>query len=295
MCAYKCVGCDKEFNKQHGLTYHMNNNVCIKKKFDCKYCPGKFTSKNAMYKHMRDVCKIKKQNDNEKEDILDRLMKIEENARNLEQDNKKQKQVIQKLEEENKKIKTQMKKVTKSTINTKSINSNNNNTINNGTVINATINLVGYGNEDLSKLSKTDILKVLQTGYNSTVKLTEAVHFNPNFPEYHNIYISNMKDKYAMMHDGKKWTLTTKEDLINQIYEDKKSYIEENLEEFVQSLPVSRKRALVRWLDTGDEDEKVKNIKENIKLLLYNSKNMAIDNKDTNSRKTKSVKSVKDE
>jgi hypothetical protein len=38
-----------------------------------------------------------------------------------------------------------------------------------------------------------------------------------------------MKDKYAMMYDGKQWTLTTKEDLITKIYEDKKSYIEENL------------------------------------------------------------------
>jgi hypothetical protein len=38
-----------------------------------------------------------------------------------------------------------------------------------------------------------------------------------------------MKDKYAMMHDGTNWTLTTKEDLINKIYDDKKNYIEENL------------------------------------------------------------------
>jgi hypothetical protein len=73
------------------------------------------------------------------------------------------------------------------------------------------------------------MLKILQTGFNSTVKLTEALHFNPNFPEYHNIYIPNMKDKYAMMHDGEKWSLVTKDDLISKIYEDKKNYIEENL------------------------------------------------------------------
>jgi hypothetical protein len=103
-----------------------------------------------------------------------------------------------------------------------------------------------------------------------------------------------MKDKYAMMYDGKQWTLTTKEDLISKIYDDKKSYIEENLEEFVKSLPISRKRALDRWLDTDDDDEKVKTIKENIKLLLYNLKNMAIDNKDLCSRKSKSIKTVKD-
>jgi hypothetical protein len=174
--------------------------------------------------HMRDNCKIKKQNDNEKEDILDRLMKLEEDNKRLiilEENEKKLVNDNKKLKEENKKMKTQIKRVIKTT----NIRPN----INNGTVINATINLVGYGSEDLSKLDKTDILKALQTGYNSTVKLTEAVHFNPDFPEYHNIYISNMKDKYAMMHDGNQWTLTTKEDLINQIYEDKKNYIEENL------------------------------------------------------------------
>jgi hypothetical protein len=301
---YKCDKCDKGFNSKQSLAYHTNNNVCLKKEYCCKYCPNKFTTKNAMYAHMRDSCRVKKQNDNEKEHILDRLMKLEEDNKRLiilEENEKQQKVVIQKLEEENEKMKTQMKRVLKTTtkkipnINNGTINNKINNNINNGTVNNNII-LVGYGNEDLSKLSKTEILKILQTGYNSTVKLTEAVHFNPNFPEYHNIYISNMKDKYAMMHDGNQWTLTTKEDLINQIYEDKKNYIEENLEVFVQGLPLSRKKALERWLDTDDEDEKVKNIKENIKLLLYNSKNVVLNikNTNTNTRKSKSIKTTKD-
>ena len=68
MCAYKCNDCEKEFGTKKGYTYHTNNNVCFseKKEFYCKYCPGKFTSKTAMYKHIREVCKVKKQNDNEK-------------------------------------------------------------------------------------------------------------------------------------------------------------------------------------------------------------------------------------
>ena len=153
----------------------------------------------------------------------------------------------------------------------------NNGTVNNGIVNNGTVNniiLVGYGKEDLSKLNNADILKALQGGFYSTLKLTEAVHFNPKHPEYHNIYISNMKDKYAMMFDGNIWMLTTKEDLINQIYEDKKNYIEENLEEFIESLSESRKKALDRWLDTDDDDAKIKEIKNNIKLLLYNSRKL---------------------
>jgi hypothetical protein len=94
--------------------------------------------------------------------------------------------------------------------------------------------------------------------------------------------------------------ITTKKDLINKIYDDKKSYIEENLEAYIDSLHPSsevnlwsRKRALSRWLDTDNEDVKVKEIKENIKLLLYNSKNMAIDNKDFTVRKLNSIKVIK--
>jgi hypothetical protein len=61
----------------------------------------------------------------------------------------------------------------------------------------------------------------------------------------------------------------------------------------VKSLPLSRKKALERWLDTDEDDMKVKRIKENIKLLLYNSKNIAICNKEINVGNSKSVKKIK--
>ena len=31
------------------------------------------------------------------------------------------------------------------------------------------------------------------------------IHFNPDKPENHNIYISNLKNGYVMMYDGNKW------------------------------------------------------------------------------------------
>jgi gas vesicle protein len=83
-----------------------------------------------------------------------------------------------------------------------------------------------------------------------------------------------MKDKYAMAYDGKEWNLTIKEDIINKIYDDEKNYIEENLDDFVKSLSSSRKNALDRWLETNDEDEKITKIKNEIKLLLYNKRNL---------------------
>ena len=121
-----------------------------------------------------------------------------------------------------------------------------------------------------------DILKVLRKGYESTLRLTDTVHFNPKYPEFHNVYITNMKDKYAMMYDGKEWSLTRKTELIDRLYEDKKNYIEDNMEYFLDTLSRSQIRALERWLNTDDEHDKIKEVKDKIKLLLYNKREVVI-------------------
>jgi hypothetical protein len=238
----------------------MTNKICERKQFKCKYCNNKLSSKNAMYRHIRMNCKIKKAIDKNKNDIYERLIKLEK---------ENNKQTL-----ENIKLKEQMIGMQKS-YGKKRYETivNNTNNINNGTINNNNIILVGYGKEDIMKLDKDEIIKILKNGFYSTLKLTEALHFNPKYPEYQSVYISNIKDKYAMMYDGNNWTLTMKEDLINKIYNDKKTYIEENLEDFADSLTESRKKALARWLEINDDDDnKIKEIKNEIKLLLYNKR-----------------------
>ena len=255
---YKCNGCDKQFVNKQCIDYHNTRAVCKNKISDhlCKFCGHRFTTKTSLYRHIRISCKVKKRNEKEKNEIYERLLKLEEENG--------------KLKEEMMQMKKEIKYTKKKTI----INTNNG-MINNGTINNIT--LVAYGNEDISKLDKSDILKALRSGYHSTIKLTETIHFNPKHPEYHNVYITNMKDRYAMIYDGINWTLTIKNNLINKIYDDKKNYIEDNLEEFVDSLSVSQKNALERWLDVDDCDDKIHDIKERIKLLLYNSKHIPIE------------------
>jgi hypothetical protein len=295
--SFHCDICGKDFEAKRNLQYHTNNKVCVDKAFKCKYCEHSFSSKSSMCRHISTYCKGKRKQDIRNEQIKNEVI-LNELVMQMQEQIKQLQTTVQEMKND-KNIELNTNTTNNGTVNNNTNNGSVTNNMNNGTVNN--IILVGYGNEDLSKLSKSDILKALQTGYNSTVKLTEAVHFNPNFPEYHNVYISNMKDKYAMMHDGEKWTLTTKEDLISKIYDDKKNYIEENLEEFIESLHPARKRALARWLDTDDEDTKVKEIKENIKLLLYNSRDKVIDNKKVKElsktktkTKSKSKKVIKD-
>lgn len=293
MSEFVCDNCEQIFTQKINLQYHLDHDACKNKLFPCKTCNKQFSAKSSMYRHMRDSCVVKKQQDAEKETILEKLVKIEKQNEVMINEMEHLKSENKKLIKENKKLKV----IGSTTINSKIGTINNNTNTNKGVVINNNITLVGYGKEDLTKLDKTELLKILQQGYNSTIKLTEAVHFNPKYPEYHNIFISNMKDKYAMMFDGDTWTLTTKEDLINKIYEDKKNYIEENFEDFIDSLTPSRKKALERWLESDENDAKVIEIKDNIKLLLYNRRKMITDtiakcNK-INGKDSKTTKTVK--
>jgi hypothetical protein len=76
----------------------------------------------------------------------------------------------------------------------------------------------------------------------SVPQMIENVHFDPKVPENHNIYISNIKNKYAMVYDGKKWCSKPQEQVIDQLINDQEYAIED-------------------WL-------------EEVKLLLYNNRNV---------------------
>jgi hypothetical protein len=330
--SFKCTNCDKEFKAKQNLNYHIENNTC-KKAFSCQYCNKGFTTKANMGTHIRTTCEVKKKNDKEKDDIYKKLLKMEEEHKQLqkmilekdkklqdmmseknkkfqdsvleknkklqemilERDKKLQEMILERDKKSDDQINALKSKITTIEKNTKkSIKNVNNGAVNNGTINNGDNNyniiLVGYGKEDLSKIDKKEILKAMQHGYDSTLKLTEALHFNPKHPEYNNIYITNMKDKYAMMFDGKDWNLTMKDDLINKIYDDKKSYIEENIDDFVDSLSASRKKALERWLATEDNNERIIKVKEEMKLLLYNKRNIVLDKEIKIKKKSKRTK-----
>jgi regulator of replication initiation timing len=219
-----------------------------------------------MYRHTKHTCKVKKNEDIKRDKIFERLMKLEEDNKELLKLKKQSTQILI----ENKQLKLEISKIKKSNNVINNIHNENKGTINNNIV------LIGCGNEDISKIDRNDILKGIKNGFYSTVKLTDAIHFNPKYPEYHNVYISNMKDKYAMMYDGMDWTLITKDDLIDKLYEEKKMYIEQNLDEFYESLTKSQINALERWMDTDDDHDKIKEIKEKIKLLLYNKRRIPL-------------------
>jgi hypothetical protein len=85
-----------------------------------------------------------------------------------------------------------------------------------------------------------------------------------------------MKDKYAMIYDGNEWILGTKKSIIDNIYDKCKKYIGDNMESFVEVLKNKYKIPLQQLLKIDESDQIVIEIKEDIKLLLYNSRNIPL-------------------
>jgi hypothetical protein len=78
-----------------------------------------------------------------------------------------------------------------------------------------------------------------------------------------------------MTYDGKSWILAQKDDVIDQLYIDKKDFLEEKYKELYNSLLPSTKTKFGRFID--DKTEKTRKDKEkDIGLILYNKKDLPI-------------------
>ena len=131
--------------------------------------------------------------------------------------------------------------------------------------INIHFNLLPYKNTDTSHLTDEDFIQCVKE-HNCVKHLIEKIHFNPRKPENMNINISNLKDKYMRIYDGE-WRTVPKKQL-NKIYGDKEDMISEWIEE--EKYPKLKDR-FETYL-TEKNDEKLNEMKEEIKLMMYNQK-----------------------
>lgn len=81
-----------------------------------------------------------------------------------------------------------------------------------------------------------------------------------------------MRDKHAMIFRGEDWNLTAKNDIINQLYDDKKMHLDEKFEVLLDSLDDITKKKYVRFQQ--EENKAIKRIKDDINLLMYNKRKM---------------------
>lgn len=243
------------------IEVNSDENINIDKSIPtCPYCANTFYQSSNLNKHLRSSCKIKKQQDEQKEDIFKKLL--------LQESMLKQKdEQIHKLISQNdilidkicileckvdKITSSNFKKTSKSI---KTINNNNNstntNTSNNTTnTTNTTntnngviFNLVTYGKEDLDKIdSKYFINNVVKNNKISGVKIPEEIleliHFNPAYPEHNNIYISDINREKCMVWDADEgmWKLSN-DDKIPEVIDKVVKYSYDKQDELREKFP----------------------------------------------------------
>ena len=218
--------------------------------YKCKYCKKKFNHSQSLNRHVKNRCKVKKENEKEKDEM-----------------NKMVELLNKQLEDQKQQINELIKK--SGTTNT-TINYQQNNNVSNN------IKLLGYRKTDISHLSDKDFISCISHSNFCIPHLIQKIHFDPDKPENHNIYISNIKNNYAMIYDGDKWNLTNRDDLVEEILEEKEIIIEEKLEEWLEKgrqYPEIMKK-FTRYLEKKEHDVVLDKIKDEIKLVLFNNRNL---------------------
>ena len=274
MTLYTCKKCNKEFtNKTKYTTQTKNKNSCKRiEKNICMYCKETFTLHSSLKRHMMNRCKIKKNVDAEKEKLLQNLVKEKISTQDL------AKKIIDNEQDDNfellcyllDKLKSKPeidKKITNNT-STNIENININNQINN-IQNNIELKILPFGKEDISYITDDIFKKIINKGFRSVPILVENVHFNIKHPQNHNVFISNMHDKYALIYDGNQWMMEKKDKVIDSMISEKIDTLTDMCDKlFELDDPIVRK--FQRFLDKQDNDETVNSLKEDIKLILYN-------------------------
>jgi hypothetical protein len=197
---------------------------------------------------------------------------------------KKEDPKLYKLENEVKELKTLLQKAMK--IHPKTLqkinNQLNNSSVVNGNVIN-TINIVPLGNENLSELlSDNEKLSILNKKYNSINELINKIHILPDdkYRQFKNAYITNLQNDIAYEYDlkSKQFVAVDKNDLLEKLIDKRMNDIETFAFDLDKknNLPHDLSPIIEKFIEqmwTDESELKQKKIKQ-VKLLLYNNKDM---------------------
>jgi hypothetical protein len=299
------------------------NNDNLEPEHMCKFCYKIFSNNFSLNRHLKDRCKVRKIDKEKKEEIFNNLIEkeekfnlllknfeilqqanqslqynykfIQDNYKSVQDSNKKLQQQIKDLEikvkESNKTYDEKIKNVI-----TKNINSNN--TINNTNTVNNIIipsdKLVNFGKEDLSKINYVTILKKIFNPFTAGVKLFDdllnLVHFNPNLPEFQNVYMSDRNREKYMCYEDSDWklsesafiTIMQQINSLKEINEDKFDEILEQEQHVYKNATTKLYRDVNKYFGEDDlgkkNDEFIKLVDTKMKTTLYNNSDIPKNN-----------------
>ena len=162
---------------------NLNTNICV-------YCDIVFTRTDNLQRHLKERCKSKKN--------YDELEKLKEKLDIIMKENERLK---------NKEVNHNINNTTNNTTN------NTKNQINNGIINNnnnnVNVQLVQFGSENIDNIDSNEAIDVYynSTGGNILSNVLKLVNLNENYPENHNICISDLSRKHVKVFNGKKFII----------------------------------------------------------------------------------------
>ena len=185
----------------------------------CTYCNTTFTQKVSLNRHLKDRCKSKKYCD-ELEILKEKFKSITSEMDKLKKENNELKQ----NHTDNKVINNTTNNNTNNTNNINN-NTNSNNQINNGTVNNNVnvVQLVQFGNENMDDIDIKEAFNTYlsSTGGNIVSNVLKLTNFNKNYPENHNICITDLSRELVKIYNGTKFITkkfkNVKGDILNKV------------------------------------------------------------------------------
>ena len=218
----------------------------------CKFCDKNYSTSSNLSKHFK-KCKDKKKTDEANENMLELVKLLNEQKQEFKTELEKKNNQIDEL-------------IKKAGINNSTITQN----------IQNNIKLLAYDKTDISDLTEKDFIKCFNHNNMCVPHLVKRIHFNPKKPENHNVFISNLKSGYIMLYDGKKWNTFNRDEIVDDIFDDKHDILEQKYEEWVnigKDYPIIYHK-FRRYLDKINNDVVLKKVKDEMKFVLYNNRNI---------------------
>ena len=279
-----CNDCGLDCGDLSNLKKHLTSIYgCDKqnsKTFMCE-CGKRFTTQRALDHHIKTSCNNSKETFILNKQLQDKQQELEEAKNKINEANNKIKELINSTKRKpgrpKKVITNNNQKIDAITnipitVGNGNISGNNStNTITNNVQKNE-INLINFGQEDISLLSDDDMHDILNSCYQAIVRCTKYVHCNDKLPEQRNVFITNDRSNKGFIFKDNKYIMVSMDELLDTIVKERTSDIKELLN--MEEIKISEKNLtkLNDLIDTIDEYDKkqIEITKSDIKMLIYN-------------------------
>ena len=241
---YICDKCNKEFSKKWLLSRHLTRKTKCDEQIitdgvlKCDDCNKEFKTSKSIYYHIKNkVCKKGQSS------VTNNTINNTNNTNNT----NIEKQMID----------------TQNNLNVEKLNMDN-------------VKVVKFGNEDISYISDDIFQSILGHGYKSVEEFVDHTHFNVDHPENHNIYIADIKNNYVLLYDGSQWNIKDRDEAIEDLIYAKSDYLSVKFDELMHKLSPMDIKKFTNFMKNRDNDIKMKMVKTDLKLMLYNNRHIPV-------------------